>query len=39
MEEKEQEKEKLTKKQIKDLYKKEVERVISKEFDELNLSA
>ncbi|MDM0925941.1 dynamin family protein [Clostridium perfringens] len=35
MEEKEQEKEKLTKKQIKDLYKKEVERVISKEFDEL----
>lgn len=35
MEEKEQEKEKLTKKQIKDLYKKEIERVISKEFDEL----
>lgn len=35
MEEREQEKEKLTKKQIKDHYKKEVEKVLSNEFDEL----
>ncbi|MGO4931896.1 dynamin family protein [Clostridium perfringens] len=35
MEEREEEKEKLTKKQIKDHYKKEVEKVLSNEFDEL----
>lgn len=35
MEEREQEQEKLTKKQIKDHYKKEVEKVLSNEFDEL----
>ncbi len=35
MEEREEEREKLTKKQIKDHYKKEVEKVFSNEFDEL----
>lgn len=35
MEEREEEKEKLIKKQIKDHYKKEVEKVLSNEFDEL----